>query len=595
MNPLSALTYCRRHKGATASILALISLVTAGLYLMAALSWGIFIEPLRLNRLFVSRISVVLPLGSEPGVATQLRANPDVERVAPAIISLGISLPTMLGDDSSWFSLLALYEDDAPRVVERCGATLVQGRLPRPRAREIVFSQDVAAALDLRVGDVIQNTLDPDLYSNIVDPLQVVGILQSDVRLGIISYEYVSSHEIYAAFPTRFLVIPRQGRAAAVEAWLENEIRSPRTNVWTLATLDSEMADEYRTSLSVLIPIVAVVSIAISLAIVAFNQITFGKRLAEFGLLHAAGHSLGKLTLRLTKETALWAGVGWMSGVGLSWLALHLLNLTIFGPRGHALTVISAGPAILVLLIPLSVIGVAWLDFRRMLGRLDAVAVVERGKMSVEVRRRRGVERSSRRPLAFSTFFFRHRCRSILLVSSMTLLIVAVALVVFILSATHDAQRASLGSLKHIRVVSARLGAHLDPAIATQLRSHADVERVIPAFQHTMLDIFVPPFGGATINPYAVYAADLPYLIDLYDLELKEGHLPRPRTNELVIPESVAQNRLLHVGDVIGNRDQPAYPGAMVLPAPFDKILLAKSVGGLPPVCASSKLGRFDV
>jgi hypothetical protein len=59
------------------------------------------------------------------------------------------------------------------------------------------------------------------------------------------------------------------------------------------------------------------------------------------------------------------------------------------------------------------------------------------------------------------------------------------------------------------------------------------------------------------------------YLVDLYDLELKEGHLPRPHTNEMVIPEAVAQNRDLQVGDIIGDPDHPAYPGAFGLDTQF--------------------------
>jgi hypothetical protein len=59
------------------------------------------------------------------------------------------------------------------------------------------------------------------------------------------------------------------------------------------------------------------------------------------------------------------------------------------------------------------------------------------------------------------------------------------------------------------------------------------------------------------------------YLVELYGLELKEGHLPRPRTNEMVIPESIAQNRDLLIGDVIGDPDHPAYPGAYALNTEF--------------------------
>jgi len=84
-----------------------------------------------------------------------------------------------------------------------------------------------------------------------------------------------------------------------------------------------------------------------------------------------------------------------------------------------------------------------------------------------------------------------------------------------------------------------------------------------------MLQASIPPFTSSEASPFGIYAADMAYLIELYGLELKEGHLPRPGTNEMVIPETLAQNRDLEVGDVVGNPDRPAYPGASSLPAEF--------------------------
>jgi hypothetical protein len=57
------------------------------------------------------------------------------------------------------------------------------------------------------------------------------------------------------------------------------------------------------------------------------------------------------------------------------------------------------------------------------------------------------------------------------------------------------------------------------------------------------------------------------YLVDLYDLKLAEGRLPRPNTNEIVLAWATAKNRDLKVGDVIGNRDHPIYAGAPTLPS----------------------------
>jgi len=84
-----------------------------------------------------------------------------------------------------------------------------------------------------------------------------------------------------------------------------------------------------------------------------------------------------------------------------------------------------------------------------------------------------------------------------------------------------------------------------------------------------MLRAYIPPFTSAEASPFGVYAADMAYLVDLYGLELKEGHLPRPGTNEMVIPEVLALNRDLEIGDVIGDPERPAYPGATSLSVPF--------------------------
>jgi ABC-type lipoprotein release transport system permease subunit len=146
-------------------------------------------------------------------------------------------------------------------------------------------------------------------------------------------------------------------------------------------------------------------------------------------------------------------------------------------------------------------------------------------------------------------------------------MIVAVAVLVFVFTATDDAQQARLGDLEYMSQVTPSLGVPLDPSLTAQIWAHPAVERVIPTHQQTMLSVSIPPFGSVNVHPYAVHADDLAYLVSRYGLRLREGHLPRPYTNEIVVPEAVAANRDLKVGDVIGRRQHPAYPGAFELPA----------------------------
>jgi hypothetical protein len=93
MNPLSVWTFYRRHKRRALMLLSVSLLVTAGIYLMAALIWGVYMEPGRSNHMFLSRFSVVTPEslddGPDPAVIAQIRAKPDVARVIPWVQLVG--------------------------------------------------------------------------------------------------------------------------------------------------------------------------------------------------------------------------------------------------------------------------------------------------------------------------------------------------------------------------------------------------------------------------------------------------------------------------------------------------------------------------
>jgi len=577
VNPLSTWTFFRRHKRRAALLLSLISLVTVGIYLMVALVWAVFVEPGRSNYMFLSKFSVVIPKshenGPDPAVIAQIRANPDVARVIPTS-TIQIALPQVMAGGSTEFSLLGLMEEDMPYILERCGATLKEGQLPGPRTNGLLLSEEVAANLDLQVGDTIHDSINSQFYGSIVAPLEMVGVLESEVRLGIVSLEFLNGHELYGMFSTQFLVVAQENREAAVDDFLRSEVQTTRTDVMTPRKLNERIANEALPGLVLLALIITIVTIAFALVIVVVNRIAFSRRLPEFGILHATGLSKTWLIRRLTMEAAALALVGWAMGIGLSWLVLYLLKVTLFAPRGHDLNVIAWTPIVFALPIPTTVVGFTLISVRRILSRLDPVAVVERGEQSQEGHRKRGMtaSKSSAKPLASATFYKRHRRRAVLLISAMSLMIMAIVLFVFIEAVTTDAHEPGLGYLSQVSIVrSPGAGQGLDPGIVAQVRTHPAVERVIPiAPRYSLLSVHIPPFlTSSAASPFGVYAEDMAYLVELHGLELKEGRLPRPHTNEMVISEAVAQNRDLQIGDVIGDPDHPAYPGAESLPTEF--------------------------
>jgi len=572
MNPLSPLTYYRRHKGSALLQIALIGLATVGPFILVGVLDAI---PLRAKLSYLARLSRVIPAGGalDPAVVSQIQTHPDVARVIPDN-GLWISLPTLLGTDSQ--RLLGVSPEDARLLMHHCGVRLKQGRMFEPRSNEFVLSEEIARALDLELGDEIGRamaadaTKDRDYYAAVPAPLVLVGILEGDpginlgpsVRLGFISAEYLNSHELYTPRATSLLVVAQEGRKAAVDGFLETAIRSKYTEVETFAGL-VELFKMARVAVYVIFGVVnSVVGVAMAFVVGIINRIAIANRLSEFGLLHALGRHKKKLIHRLTLETATVAGAGCLLGLGVALAIMGWLKHSLFYDLGMELDLLNPAPFCFVLPIPLITIALTSLSVRRVFGRLDAVAIVERGKLSQEPRGRRAARssarrsrtsRSSTRPLSPLTFYLRHRRRGVLMILGTALMVLGVTLPVFLLSAITSAMMPYLDYLQHVSVVSP-VHAELAPGVVGQVRSHPAVERAIPAIS-LGVQMILPPGGGTDVRIHAVSEANLPILLELFGLQVQEGRLPRPRTNEILISASIAANRDLHVGDVIGGEN----------------------------------------
>ena len=75
-----------------------------------------------------------------------------------------------------------------------------------------------------------------------------------------------------------------------------------------------------------------VVAIVIALVVGTINRIALNQRMGDFGLLYAIGHSRRWLVRRLTLETSVAAGAGWIAGLVLSWLLFAWLKYNLFAP-----------------------------------------------------------------------------------------------------------------------------------------------------------------------------------------------------------------------------------------------------------------------
>jgi ABC-type antimicrobial peptide transport system permease subunit len=571
MNPLSTWTYYHRHKRHALLLLSLGIAVTIGLYSLIALVWGVYVERPRTAAMFLSKLSIVTPgfiqSDPDPEVIDRIESHPDIANVIPTKL-IKIQIPGKVSAASYDFNLLGLADDDVACILERFDAILLNGHLLEQGTNQLLVSEDVANMLDLQVGETY-NILSTEIYRNVDIPLEptpfeVAGVVESEVPLGIVSLEYLDDHRLYRNFPDRLLVLAQEGHEASVDTFLRSDIQTLETSVKTLTMLNEIILEEALPGLVLLVPIVLIVATALSLVYVVINQIANAKRNPEFGILHAAGHSKKWLIRRLTMETTTLAILGWLMGIGVSWLVLSLFKMP------YVVWI----PIVFSLPLPAVIAGFTFISVRRTLTRLDPVAIVEQRELSQEGERiqKKSIAKSSSKPLTPITFYNRHRRRATLLMSGMSMMILAVVLFLFALALTADAQEPFFGYLSRVSIVNSPGGvAGLDPSIFDLVKTHPTVDRVIPiAPRISMLQAAIPlNIGTAEASPFGVYAEDMAFLIELYDLELKEGHLPRPDTNEMVIPEILSQNREIKVGDVVGDPNHPAYPGASSLPVEF--------------------------
>ena len=561
MNPLSPLTYYLRHKRNAFLLIGLLCWATMGLYVMVAVLDTI---PARGQFVYLTKVSRVYPaVGNElePGVVPQIETHPDVARVIRDN-GLPLSPPTLIGTDK--FRLMGVSKEDAQYLMAHCGVRLKEGRLFEPRSNEIVLSEETARALGVKIGSQVSRSVNDRYYASVPTPLVVVGILEGDpflnpgpsVRVGFASREYLESHELFAPRVNSLLIIAREGRKEAVEEFLEKAITSARTEAETFRQ-ESRYIAMARVLFYAIFGIVnCMVAAIVALVVGVINRIAMIERVEEMGLLYAVGYQKNRLIGRLTLETAVVAALGWIAGIGLSLFLLYWLKSSLYYSKGMELDLANLTPFWFILPAPLVVIAFANISARRMLGRLDAVAIVERGKLSMEREgKRQGAKKSSANPLSSWTFYVRHRRRGIMLVVSMALMILGVVFPVFFMSTSFDALKPGYAYLRHVSQVSPARSGAIDPGIVAQIKAHPAVAHIITTMP-LGLQALVPPGSGAQVYLYGAAEDDLPVLMALFDLQLVEGRLPRPRSNEIVLSRVLALNRGLHVGDKMGGLDK---------------------------------------
>lgn len=588
MNPLSPFAYYRRHKRAALLLLVLIGSLTLGVFmLVGAMSAGS--ESLIYPYHYLTRMSRILGgQALDLGSVAQLRAHPDVAAILPEN-GLSVNFPAY-GSVQSRF-VLGVTGADLELVMEACDLRLKEGRLIDPRAAEVILSEELVRALGLQIGDVIGHDIDEDLYPTITTELTLVGILESipseagpEIQTGFVSYEYLEAHEAYQPRLFNLLVIPRQGHRAAVNDFAEaltdgSGGASVRLETFESETERSRQIGKATSGMYILADVVVAISAALVVGMA--NRIAIARRLPELGLLYAVGHEKHRLVRRLVLETGVIVCGGWGAGLLLSVTFSLLLNTTSFAAAVPAIDLTSPVPFLFTMPIPFAVVGWVGVSVNRVLNQLDTIAIVERGKLSMEEADDKGHEARSRKqrathstlsPLSSWVFYLRHRRRGFALLVSTGLMVLGVAFPPFITTMMTDATwPLQISYSSHASIVSpAPTYQSVAPAVLAQIRAHPGVAHVIPVRVLSMMANAVPVESSLSI--YAVREGDVQTLLDVYGLHVGEGELVQPRSDQIVLTRALAQNRGLSVGDAVGRpvNEMDGMPTALTIAGLLD-------------------------
>lgn len=319
---LPALTLVITRNRAKLSAVVLVNIATVFLVItVLSLTQYVSQSELRAWKEPLLKFSIIRPLANEISQSTlnELAQESAVGDLTPTFESL-IRMPGVLATE--YRLILALKEEDIPRVMERFDLKLLEGTLPKPDSRDIVLSKDIAEAKGLQIGDYVGQAIDDDEY--LWGRFTVSGILDGTISMGLSSFEYYLTRGFTGH---SYLIFPSNGIDMLNETI---EGYGGQVRIETIRTFIERHEQEYR-NFNRLIKIIGVILMSASLTIlVIFLSLYLKTREREFALLYIKGVTITRLVRYVTAELIAVVVTSWLGGVISSYAAIWLIRSFLF-------------------------------------------------------------------------------------------------------------------------------------------------------------------------------------------------------------------------------------------------------------------------
>jgi len=306
-------------------------------------------------------------------IVRNLENSDEVEGMVPFLDS-SVRVTGMMGSESR--RVLAVPTAELQNVMTRFHVRLDGGRLPIRGEPEIAIHESIARSKGVHIGDVIGREVDSDDY--LWGAFVVTGTLRGDIPMCLSSLEYFKKQWIFDAGDSSYayIVFPAPGRLASLNRMLGDTLGGEATAI----TLDSVMPayrSEFANTRVVLWAVDLLVIVIVSIAMGLVNTVHYLTRLREFGLLASIGLTPAGLVIRTITEALGLGLAGFGAGVALARIALWLLSVWVFEPRGIDMNYLRWRSVVFAIPVPLLVSVFSTITVWVNILRLDPVSIME--------------------------------------------------------------------------------------------------------------------------------------------------------------------------------------------------------------------------
>lgn len=306
----------------------------------------------------------------------EINSMPEVRNVYPAFIEHSY-INTILAKANSFVAFME--ENDLNSLFQDCHYEILDGRLPKDGAYEIIMNEVVLRNKGLQVGDFFGS--DYNDTESVAGHYKIVGSFRGD---DIISFgtsncrvnQYQSIGIDSSTTKYGGIILPQES-LEKMNFTLDN-LNSNSLSFQTQSNIQRQYDEQVQGINLLMTFVILIVAISISIALGSVLSAVYQSRMEEYGILFAIGYRKAIIFISISKEILLLFFTSWVLGVGASILILEGINLSIFFKMGQHIDLFNVNSFFYTLFTMVIMFGITLLPIIRKFANTDLVTIIER-------------------------------------------------------------------------------------------------------------------------------------------------------------------------------------------------------------------------